>query len=99
MEKRKVLQCLHFSSAFGFEKTLLVIGNRSRTIIKGILIIYPEDAKITHLNTMKMHYNFSLKWMGEDLSLPKSLKALTKNYKFCRAGIIIRNEIVHGHAD
>ena len=78
IEKREVTQCLHRAAIFCLKKTLFLIVNKSENIFKGMWIHYNDDIKISHLSTLTICYNLSLKWMYECLPVPKSLNNLAK---------------------
>ena len=78
LEKTEAVQCLHHAAVYGFNKTLLLIGNRSGSMIKGIWMHCTDAIAIAHLSTLKTCYNLSLKWMCENENPPVHFENLAQ---------------------
>ena len=71
--KHELIQVLHHAYVYNFRTVLLLIGDSSTTILRGVYIKFPRALLNTYGNVLHSVYLMSLKWAYTDDSLPEEV--------------------------
>ena len=76
----ELTQCLHYATVHGLNDVLLLIGDRSATMIKGVFIRFDDATKSTRKRFLSIACENGLNWTCEHPDdAPEHLEHLLKN--------------------